>query len=140
MIPEWPTDLPRPLRDGFSSQRADARRRRQFETGPPRYQRRFSAVPVTHAMSLIADPAQIASLDRFFVETLQEGAVPFWMPDVTSDGRSVLEASGLPLVTEAGASLLLTRRILCVWGENPPHLGAFKGIGRTVEFSVVEMP
>ncbi len=42
--PVWPSDLPRPERSSYQLQPQDARRKRGFESGPPGYRRRFSAV------------------------------------------------------------------------------------------------
>lgn len=140
MIPTWPTDLPTPVRDSLRIQRIDARRRRAGETGPPRYARRTSAVARQIALTLILDRERLGVLTTFFVETLQEGALPFRMPDPIWDGIPLLDSSGGRIDTEADVPILVTRQMLCLWGDEPPVEGPLKGGEMPVSFSVWDLP
>jgi len=139
-IPTFPADLPRPQVSGFSRQRADARRRRSFDAGPPRFSRRYSAVPVTWSMSMRLDAWQVAIFERFYIDACAEGSLPFYMTDYTVDGLPMLDEEGRPLLTEGGVPLLWSKVMLCTWGETPPQFGNPKITEQTVTFSVVEMP
>ena len=85
-IPTFPPELPRPQVSGFRRQRSDPRRRRTFDAGPPKFARRYSAVPVTFSLSMRLHAWQVALFDRFYVEDCADGSLPFYMPDYTVDG------------------------------------------------------
>lgn len=139
-IPTFPPELPRPQVSGFRRQRSDPRRRRTFDAGPPKFARRYSAVPVTFSLSMRLHAWQIALFDRFYVEDCADGSLPFYMPDYTVDGLPLLDEAGAVLTDEAGVPLLCSKIMLCLWGETPPEFGDPKITRQTVTFSVVELP
>ena len=139
-IPTFAPELPRRQVSGFRRQRSDPRRRRTFDAGPPKFARRYSAVPVTFSLSMRLHAWQIALFDRFYVEDCAEGSLPFYMPDYTVDGLPLLDETGAMLTDEAGVPLLWSKVMLCLWGETPPEFGDPKITRQTVTFSVVELP
>lgn len=139
-IPTFPPELPRPQVSGFRRQRSDPRRRRTFDAGPPKFARRYSAVPVTFSLSMRLHAWQVALFDRFYVEDCADGSLPFYVPDYTVDGLPLLDETGAMLTDEAGVPLLSSKIMLCLWGETPPEFGDPKITRQTVTFSVVELP
>lgn len=139
-IPTFPTDLPRPLISGYGHQRFDPRRRRSFDAGPPKFSRRYSAVPRGIEMSMRLQAWQRAKFDRFYIDVCQEGSLPFYMLDVTVDGLPLLDEQGSMLLTADGVPLLWSKVMLCLWGDTPPAFGNPMLGRQDVSFSVVEMP
>ncbi|MCA0851301.1 hypothetical protein [Salipiger thiooxidans] len=139
-IPTFPAELPVPLIPGYGRQRADPRRRRSFDAGPPKFSRRYSAVAVTHSLSMRLHAWQVAIFERFYAETCAEGSLPFYMKDFTIDGLPLLDELGVPLLDSEGVPLLCSKIMLCTWGETPPAWGDPKITRQRVTFSVVEMP
>lgn len=75
--PSWPSDLPRPERSSYQLQPQDARRKRGFESGPPGYRRRFSAVAQMVTMSVILTAHQRSLFDAFYTDACAQGASLF---------------------------------------------------------------
>jgi len=139
MIASWPSELPRPDRQGWQVQPQDARRKRQSEAGPPSYRRRFSAIARMVSMQLLLTRQQRAVFDRFFHETCEEGSLHFHMADPTTDGWPILTASGAPLLDGAGRPILMARRWLCAWGDQVPSEG-IEGVMFRKTCSIVVLP
>lgn len=137
--PEWPTVLPRPERNSYQQQRQDSRRKRGFESGPPGYRRRFSAVSRMVTLSIILTAHQRAVFDQFYSFSCADGASLFWMPDPTRDGWPLLGSDGTPLTDLAGAPLLVAARWLCSWGDQPP-IETVQGIEFRIQFQIMVMP
>lgn len=137
--PVWPTTLPRPERSGYQLQPQDARRKRGFESGPPGYRRRFSAVAKMVSLSVVLNSYQREIFDTFYEVSCAEGAVLFWLPDPTRDGWPVLGATGAPLLGAGGVPLVASARWLCAWGDAPP-IETLQGIEFRKQFQVVVMP
>ncbi|MBR9837024.1 MAG: hypothetical protein GYB50_03915 [Rhodobacteraceae bacterium] len=139
-IPTFPGDLPRPLISGYGHQRYDARRSRSFDSGPPKFSRRYTAVPRAIEMSMRLQAWQVAVFDRFYIDQCADGSLPFYMTDYPRDGLLLLDENGIVLTDENDVPLLTTRVMLCLWGDTPPSFGEPMLARQNVSFSVVEMP
>lgn len=136
----WPSDLPRPRRDGHRSQPMDPRLRKSPETGPPGWRRRYSSVARSVALVLDLSRAQKAVFDNFHAEATAYGTLPFTMPDPTTDGWPMLTGDGAPLLTQTGAPILLAATWLCLFGDQPPAESMVGGVTFRISFSVLVMP
>ncbi|WP_428540775.1 hypothetical protein [Profundibacter sp.] len=138
-VATWPDSLPRPMRNGFQSQLQDGRKSKSGETGPPAYRRRFSSVVREYSMTIDVPRSEKAVFDNFYRTATKLGTKPFWMPDPTTDGWSMLDASGNPLLTSSGAPLLLSARWLCLFGASTPR-ETVKGIRFRIAFQIAVLP
>jgi hypothetical protein len=87
MAAVWPASLPqRFLQDpGTSEQPPDVILESQMDAGPPKARRRFTAGFRMVGGSLALTHVQRATLDDFFMNTVQGGALPFdWIHPITS--------------------------------------------------------
>lgn len=139
MIPSWPQDLPRPMREGFMQSFGEARFRRGSDVGPPGYRRRFSAV--ADMVSLVIDVSRDgrARFERFWNEDCSLGSLPFAMPDPATDGWELLTVDGSLLTTETGEPILLSATWLCLFSDERPAFTAI-GIRWRIAFGVSVMP
>jgi len=139
MILDWPSELPLPDRQGWQAQHQDPRRKRQGDAGPPGYRRRFSSAARLVSLTLTLSRLQKGVFDRFFEIDCALGAHLFRMPDPTTDGWGMLTADGTPILTGAGAPLVLARIWLCAWGDQMPAESVV-GTEFRIAFSVAVMP
>lgn len=139
MIATWPETLPPPERDTWQGQSQDARRKRQSETGPPAYRRRFSSVARMVSLSVVLTRDEKAVFERFFHVDCAEGTRLFRMPDPTTDGWAMLGSDGSELLTGAGEPLELGAMWLCAWGDTVPT-ETLVGLEFRQSFSVVVLP
>jgi hypothetical protein len=139
MIPSWPSELPRPFRDAWQAQQADPRRKRASDAGPPRYARRFSAVPETIALRVALDRHQKSVFDQFIEQTLKHGSMPFYMPDFTTDGWPLHDEEGTQLLDENDVPLLVSAQMLCLLGDGMP-VETLTGMTFFKSFTVVRLP
>ena len=135
----WPKHLVQFERSAWQSQPQDARRRSQGDAGPPRFRRRFSSAARRIALSLVVSRADLASFWRFH-EACDQGAGLFWMPDPITDGWKLLTDECQPVLTHDGRPLLMSARILCAWGDEPPVESIKADTDFRVSFSVWVMP
>jgi len=77
--------------------------------------------------------------DTFFQDQTRHGALPFYMPDPTTDGWPLLLADGRPFLTSEGKPILLAARWLCLFGDTQPAVGVV-GIEFRINFNVWVMP
>lgn len=140
MIATWPDTLPRPERKTWNLQPQDARRKRQHETGPPGYRRRFSSVAEFVTLSVVLTRAEKAVFDQFYRLECAQGAHLFWMPDPTTDGWALLDGDGQPLLVDDSTPLLISATWLCAWGDEPPQESIAGQVEFRKTFSVVVMP
>jgi len=138
-LPAWPAELPRPMRSGYQAQNMDPRIRRSGETGPPSYRRRYSSVARRVALVIDVPRALKATFEIFHEQVLSHGALPFTMPDPTTDGWPLLMSDGTPVLTAGGVRILLARQWVCLFGEEPP-VEQVIGVRFRLEFGVVVMP
>jgi hypothetical protein len=135
----WPTDLPRPMRDGYRSQWDDPRLRKKAEGGPPGYRRRWSSQARTVRLTIDVSRAQKAVFDQFFEQLVSQGALPFRMPDPTTDGWPMLAGDGTPMLDGTGNPLLLSAIWLCLFGDTTP-VDTIKSVRFRVVFTVSVLP
>lgn len=123
-ILEWPAELPRPERDTWSNQRQDARLKRQSDTGPQSYRRRFSNPGKQVALSLLVNRNGKAIFDNFFEYDTKMGSLLFWMPDPTTEGWAMQMSDGSPMLISGGPDdgkpILLSAMWLCTFGDQIP--------------------
>ena len=139
MMPSWPTELERPLRDGYQRQRGDNRRMTQAEQGPPRVRRGRSKSIQTVPMSFYLSYDQEARFQRFYVEETEEGALPFLIPNWGTDGSELLTPSGLSLTDHEDTPLLIAATWVAMFGESVPNTDPM-GVEWRVSFNLVILP
>lgn len=138
-VPVWPETLPRPTRDGWQARPGDPRLRKGGETGTPGYRRRYSNVARSVQMTVQLSRMQKGTFDTFLEETTRNGAMPFWMPDPTTDGWPMLDQDGRPLMDGTGRPLLLSARWLCLFGDEMPT-ETIKGVEFHISFPIWVLP
>ncbi|QEW21228.1 hypothetical protein LA6_003436 [Marinibacterium anthonyi] len=99
----------------------------------------YSSVARQVSLAIECSRAQKAVFDQFFEETTGFGALPFTMPDPTTDGWPLLADDGAPLLTTAGQPILLARQWLCLFGRETPQ-ETLRGVTFRIAFSVSVMP
>lgn len=139
-IPVWPAGLVRFERPGWQVQPQEARQRRSNDAGPPSYRRRFSSVGKAVSLSLICTRNEKAIFDRFFEEDCRRGGREFWMPDPTTQGWPMLTSDGRPIMVAPGVPLLLSERWLCAWGDPPPTEAMHQQVQFRKSFTVWVLP
>lgn len=135
----WPAALPRPTRSGYQARSDDPRQRKAAEIGPPGYRRRYSSVARQVSLAMECNRAQKAVFDLFYEDTTSFGALPFTMPDPTTDGWPMLADDGTPLLTTGGEPILLARQWICLFGQETPQ-ETLRGVTFRITFSVSVMP
>ncbi len=74
----WPAGLPQsPLIAGFEEEVPDIALRTEMDSGPDKLRRRFTASVRPMKYPLILTKAEVATLDTFYVATLQAGTLSF---------------------------------------------------------------
>ena len=138
-LPSWPTELERPLRDGFSQQIGDNRRRQKADQGPPRMRRSTSKAIETIGMSFMATADLRDRFWRFYREEVGSGALPFLVPDWGRDGLVLWDSSGIVLTDEDGTPLLIAATWVCVFGDRLPG-DVPVGVEWRIQFDLVVLP
>lgn len=116
----WPSQLPRPSRQGWQRSLQDARFDRSSSAGPVLPRLMHSVRMASVAMVMDLDRRQKAVFDKFVEFETRLGTLPFLMPDPTTDGWPLLTSSGAPLLTSAGQPILLTSKKRCYFGKPLP--------------------
>lgn len=76
--PVWPASLPQDvLVEGYDEAMPDLALRTEMDAGPAKVRRRFTAGVRTFKVGSAMTRAQVATLDTFFVTTVQGGALSF---------------------------------------------------------------
>ena len=135
----WPSDLPKPTREGYQSQFDDPRLAKSRSTGPMGWRKRWSATTEAVSLAVQLSRAQKGDFDQFFQEDCQFGSLPFWMPDPVSDDWPLLAQDGTPLLLDDETPLLMAARWLCLWGKEMP-VERVVGVEFSISFSVLVMP
>lgn len=82
----WPPSLPSPKVDDLTESAVELGLRTSMDAGLPKMRRRFTAAPRPISCSLVLTRAQVATLDTFFVDTLEGGTGTFdWIDHRTGD-------------------------------------------------------
>ncbi|WP_026191329.1 hypothetical protein [Methylosinus sp. LW4] len=140
-IPVWPASLPqRILRDGYSEPLPDGRLFTKPSAGPPKSRRRYSKAAVPITATIVVDYASKARLERFWVEELDWGSLPFIMPDQTHDGVPIFTSAGVPLLTSAGVPILVTAYWLVMFQENSAPKFDPLGVQFRAAFTLLKLP
>lgn len=135
----WPSELPKPSRDGYQLQREDSRLRRSAG-GARGYRRRFSSSGKLVQLQLIDLPRSLkAVFDNFYEQATKDGVLPFLMPDPATDGWPLLSPTGEHVLNGDGTPLLLGAQWLCLFGEETP-VETISGTRFNIAFSVVVLP
>lgn len=137
-IPTWPAELPCPTRAGYLSQRKDTRMPKSGN-GPPGYRRRFSSTAQLVTLSIEVIRSGKAIFDDFYVETTQEGTLPFYMTNPTTDGTAMLTQVTAPILSTEGEPIVLASQWLCLFGDPVPSERVFAGRFE-ITFNVAVMP
>ena len=137
-LPVWPSELDPPMREGYAISRVETRLRRPVEQGPHRQRRRFSAAPAPVSMTLDVSRDQRARFDRFFIEEVSQGALPFLITDPTTHGQPIL-VGGEPLLDTDGEVITIAAWQVARFGEALPETTVI-GIRYRIRFSIEVMP
>src|SRR5437870_11881029 len=102
----WPASLPQTVfADGYKEEFPMNALRTQMDAGPPKMRRRYTAAFRPFTGTEIFTTAQVATLDTFFVTTLQGGALAFdWSHPRTGAAASV-RFTKPPVVTSLGGGV-----------------------------------
>lgn len=135
----WPTELPRPTRDGYQRGWTDPRLERETDAPIPSYRLGYSSVAHPVKLTLVLERWQKAVFDNFYADATGFGTTPFKMPDPVTDGWELLTPQGEALLTPGGDTLLLSKSWICLFGKETPS-ERLRGVSFTVGFSVWVMP
>lgn len=87
MVAIWPGTLPQsPLLAGYQEQRGEGRRFSQTDTGPGKVFRKTSAYVRPLNINILMTTAQLETLEEFYQNDLDEGALPFELPNPRATG------------------------------------------------------
>lgn len=136
----WPAELPRPLREGLSTETPDQRRVKATEIGPPETRDRRTLVPRRIAMQFVLSRAEFAILEAFYDDTIGRGASYFWMPDPITDGWPVLDEAFHQVWDQDGMLVLVSALELCSWRGGRPSVRGLRGMKFIVPVAVDIMP
>lgn len=138
----WPDEVPwRMRRDGFSFAWGETRTRTEASAGPGRLRRRASVAirPISGVLDL--SPAEYARLERFWDEDTGGGVLPFWFRHPLRFSLPLVSgAAQLPLLTAAGAPLLIEAWLLCQFGEQPGDPSPLPGGRLRVSLTFAVLP
>lgn len=82
--PVWPGTLPQTILLGLQDVRGAATIRFSNDAGPAQVRKLFSNATRTVTRRVVLTQAQRIALDTFFVETLEEGSLPFDFVDTVT--------------------------------------------------------
>ncbi|MGO1161741.1 hypothetical protein ACTOV4_07255 [Brucella sp. C7-11G] len=138
-VASWPTELPRPNREGYQGSPGEGRLKKRNEAGPPGYRRRTSSIPKYVSMTLDVSRDELARFERFYEDEVADGSLPFFMPDPTTTGWPMLTTDGRILTDHLDRPLLLVKTWLCLFGDTlPSHTPS--GNRFRLSFQIVVMP
>ncbi len=77
-MPTWPDTLPAaPLLESFHETTPDSTIRTEMDAGPAKLRRRTTAAVRRMNVGYLLSKAQVATLEDFYLTTLQGGTIPF---------------------------------------------------------------
>lgn len=138
-LPSWPTELLRPLVDGFQHAKQDNRIIARSERGPPRVRRGMSKATEAVSVAFYCSDDHKARFERFHVEETDVGALPFLVPSWIVDNHDLLTAEGLNLLDHEGTPLLIAGTWVCLFGQSAPSTVPM-GLEWRVSFDLVILP
>jgi hypothetical protein len=137
--PWFPAELGRPVHSGFNDTFGDGRRRTRPEYGMRRTNRKFSAVEDLRSYSFFWTVSESMVFERFYLVTINEGYVPFWMNDPVRDALPLTDQTGRILTDHLDRPFLSAAPQLLMIGDRLPDRQP-KGDGYTISFSVEKLP
>jgi hypothetical protein len=117
----------------------EARLKRRTDAGAPSYRLRFSGVPYNVTLSILVNRAGKSVFDDFYEGTTRWGSLPFRMPDPTTDGWTMTDANGQPVLDGSGKPVLMAATWLCMFGDSQP-VETVEGTQFRKSFSITVMP
>ncbi len=120
-VPLWPAQLRQFMSaPDFSTAPPDGRLRSPVDAGPAKLRRRVTVAIKPVSGSIRCDQDQMARLERFWLEDLRGGVLPFLFPDQVYNNALLCTEAGEPLLTEASDNLLVANWWLVQFAEPPP--------------------
>ena len=116
-IPSYPAELPEPLRADYADQSGEGRVMFRPVAGPPRVRQQSAAVVDDIPYSISVERWQLGVFDKFYLETLKKGTLPFTMPSPLIDGFAILDENGVQLLDENDLPLLFGETMLVQFAE-----------------------
>ena len=138
-MPSWPSELLRPLVDGFQQGREDNRLIARADRGPPRVRRGMSKATEAVGVAFYCSADQRARFDRFHIDETELGALPFLVPGWGIDNHDRLAAEGLNLLTHEDVPLLIAATWVCLFGQTTPSVVPM-GLEWRISFDLVILP
>lgn len=90
-MPVWPSDLPKPLANGFSFENVDPVIRTEMASGPKRARRQFTQTTDECSMQwLFESDQQLSTFESFHKNELSDGAAWFDGPFKNGQGASTV--------------------------------------------------
>ena len=120
MMPRWPDDLPCQPISGWPESLGENRSLNQGEQGPPRVRRKMSKRTDTVSLTYRFTRNDRARFERFYTEEVEDGSMPFLLPDPGSNNFPLLTAGGLQLMTHDDAPLVIASTWVCLFGTSLP--------------------
>jgi len=139
MIAHWPSRLPGALRSDFGRSFIDTRVAKKAETGPPGYRKRYSLMAMRYQIAIAVTQDQLQVFDNFYINTLNNGSLPFTMDQPELIGAFLLDEDGDPVLDDDDQPILLDIEALFLFGDEPPQTVPH-GIGFKINFDLVKMP
>lgn len=101
----WPSTLPQVAFQsmGYREMAPDIALRTQMDAGPAKVRRRFTAGVRNIDFTIPCSAAEIATLDTFYVTTLQGGVLPFDWTHPRTGAAASFRFRGRPEYTDLGA-------------------------------------
>ncbi|MIL09646.1 hypothetical protein BZU93_27690 [Salmonella enterica subsp. enterica] len=136
--PSYPSELPNVLTAGYRRSFADGRFKSRNDGGPADIGSRFSVTYDPIQASTQVSLAQRGTFERFFVEMTKRGAVPFWIPDHTSDGAAWLDENYEPVLFEDFRPVTITEILLVQFTTLPDFVP--RDMAWTISFGLEILP
>lgn len=116
-VPAYPAELPAPLRADYAERAGEGRAVFRPDAGPSSVRLKFASAVDEIPFSSSLERWQLGVFDRFFLETLKKGTLPFTMPSPLIDGFAILDEDGVPLLDEDDEPLLYGETMLVMFTE-----------------------
>ena len=101
-MPVWPESLPQvPLLGGYDETPPALTLRTDMDAGPAKVRRRFTAGVRQYGMAFLLTAAQLGTLDTFFMDDLEGGALSFDFPAPRGGGTIAVRFVEPPAYTPA---------------------------------------
>lgn len=140
-IPSYPAELPPPLRADYAEQSGEGRALFRPDAGPSQPRLRFAAVVDDIPYTISVKRWELGVFDKFYLETLRNGVLPFTMPSPLIDGFALLDEDGTPLLDENDMPLLYGETMLVMFAEQGlPRRTSAQADSYRVSFRLQRLP